>query len=61
LTDTRGTAVYNHVFNSFVPFAGKIEGYKKGALISMSDGITTSYALEGLEPRGILFVGPQTR
>ena len=61
MTDTRGTAVYNHIFHSYVPYMGKLDGYKKGALISMSDGTTTSYALEGLEPRGILFVGPQTR
>lgn len=58
MTDTRGSAIFNHVFHSYVPYQGKLEVYKKGALISMADGIATAYALVSLEPRGILFIGP---
>jgi len=33
---------------------------RKGALTSMDNGVVTSYALQLLEPRGVLFVGPGT-
>lgn len=33
---------------------------RKGALISQSEGVATSYALEGLADRGTLFIAPQT-
>jgi len=34
---------------------------KKGALVSLENGVATAYALEGLEARGILFIEPGTR
>lgn len=58
MTETRGSAVMNKIFHSYVPYKGKLETYKKGALISIADGVTTNYALLGLEARGTLFVGP---
>lgn len=58
MTETRGSAVMNKIFHSYVPFKGKLETYTKGALISVADGVTTNYALMGLEARGTLFVGP---
>ena len=35
------------------------DSIRKGALISSAKGLTTSYALQALEPRGTLFVGPR--
>lgn len=61
ITLTRGSAVFNHLFQSYQPYTGELEGYKRGLLISKNDGITTAYALEQLEERGTLFVGPGTR
>ena len=58
LTDTRGTGLMNHRFAGYEPFAGDIPGRTKGAMVSMELGKTTGYALDGLQPRGILFIGP---
>ncbi len=59
-TDTRGTGVMNRVFSGYEPYRGSISQYRPGVLVSMENGITTTYALHNLEPRGVLFVGPQT-
>ena len=56
--DTRGSAILNNIFHSYVPYVGDIERQTKGAIISQTDGLITSYALEALESRGILFVEP---
>ena len=59
-TDTRGTGVMNRVFSGYEPYRGAISQYRQGVLVSMESGLTTTYALHNLEPRGVLFVGPQT-
>ncbi len=59
-TDTRGTGVMNRVFSGYEPYRGAISQYRPGVLVSMESGLTTTYALHNLEPRGVLFVGPQT-
>jgi len=58
LTETRGTAVMTHTFQDYAPYRGDLPGRKNGVLIAMEQGETTAYALDGLQPRGILFVGP---
>jgi len=57
LTDTRGTAVMTHTFHDYAPYKGDIPGRKNGVLIAMEQGETTAYSLDGLQPRGILFIG----
>ena len=59
-TDTRGTGIMNRVFSGYEPYRGPISQYRQGVLVSMESGLTTTYALHNLEPRGVLFVGPQT-
>ena len=56
-TDTRGTGVLNRIFSGYEPYAGPIERYRNGVLVSMEQGTTTAYSLYALEPRGQLFVG----
>ncbi|HBB69033.1 MAG TPA: translational GTPase TypA [Geobacter sulfurreducens] len=58
LTETRGTAVMTHTFHDYAPYKGDIPGRKNGVLIAMELGETTAYALDALQPRGILFIGP---
>lgn len=60
LTETRGTAVMNHVFDGYQPYKGEIPGRRTGALVSMENGSVTAYALEMLQERGKLFVEPGT-
>ncbi len=57
LTDTRGTGIMNSSFHGYEPYKGEIPGRTRGALISMERGVTTTYALDALQPRGDLFIG----
>ncbi len=58
LTDTRGTIVMNALFDGYIEWQGDIPHRLTGALISDRDGVSTAYALWGLQERGELFVGP---
>jgi GTP-binding protein len=56
LTETRGTIVMNAILDGYVPYQGEIPQRVSGALISDRQGTTTTYALDGLQDRGSLFV-----
>jgi len=58
LTETRGTIVMNSLFDGYIPYQGEIPQRPTGALVADRQGMTTTYALNGLQERGILFVGP---
>ncbi|WP_068449327.1 translational GTPase TypA [Caviibacter abscessus] len=58
LTETRGTGILNHTFLDYEKYKGDITTGKKGALIAMESGTCLGYALNNLQPRGILFVEP---
>jgi GTP-binding protein len=58
LTDTRGTIVMNALFDGYIEWQGDIPHRLTGALISDRDGVSTAYALWGLQERGELFCGP---
>jgi GTP-binding protein len=57
LTDTRGTIVMNSLFDGYIPYQGAIPQRPTGAMISDRQGSTTTYSLNGLQERGVLFVG----
>ena len=56
LTETRGTIVMNAILDGYVPYQGEIPQRATGALVSDRQGVTTTYALDGIQDRGILFV-----
>ncbi len=56
LTETRGTIVMNTLFDGYIAHQGDIPRRPSGALISDRQGVTTAYALDGLQDRGTLFV-----
>jgi GTP-binding protein len=58
LTDTRGTGVVTMRFYGYEPYKGDIPTRTKGALVSMDTGTATGYALDALQPRGVLFIKP---
>jgi GTP-binding protein len=58
LTDTRGTGIMNHLFDSYEAWSGEITTRSNGVLVSDRDGRVTSYALNNLQDRGELFVKP---
>jgi GTP-binding protein len=57
LTETRGTIVMNSLFDGYMPHQGDIPQRTTGALVADRAGVTTTYALDGIQERGILFVG----
>jgi GTP-binding protein len=60
MTDTRGTAVMNTLFEGYVEWQGEIQRRGTGVLVADRAGETTAYALSHMEDRGELFVGPGT-
>jgi GTP-binding protein len=58
LTDTRGMGIATFSFLGYQPYKGDIVTRTKGALVSMEAGVTTGFALDTLQERGILFVEP---
>ncbi|MDX1996162.1 MAG: translational GTPase TypA [Thermoanaerobaculia bacterium] len=58
MTDTKGTGIMNHLFDGWEPWQGDIEHRPTGVLIADRRGKTTGYAIENLQPRGELLVGP---
>jgi len=58
LTDTRGTIVMNSLFDGYIEWQGEIPHRPTGALVADRAGVTTAYALWGLQERGELFAGP---
>jgi GTP-binding protein TypA/BipA len=58
LTDTKGTAILHHVFSGWEPWMGDIRHRLTGVLVADRAGVSTAYALDQLQERGELFVGP---
>ena len=56
---TSGRGVMSHMFKSYEPFSGEIMTRLTGTLVSMETGIATAWALNNIQERGRLFVGPQ--
>ncbi len=58
LTATRGTGIMHALFHGYLPMMGEITTREHGALVVWEPGVTTTYALNNAEGRGVLFVGP---
>ncbi len=58
LTETRGAGMMHTTFDGYEPWFGDLRTRSHGALVADRRGVTTSNALEDLEPRGVLFIGP---
>jgi GTP-binding protein len=58
LTSTRGAGIMNRLFTGFEAWAGPIPHRTTGALVADRAGRVTTYAVEGLQERGQLFVAP---
>jgi GTP-binding protein len=58
VNQTRGLGVMSHLFHEYGPDRGEVISRKSGSLVSVEDGIATSYALNMNQERGRLFVEP---
>jgi len=57
MTATRGTALVHQQHDGWQPWAGDLPGRTGGAMIADRAGLTTGFALENLQRRGVMFVG----
>jgi GTP-binding protein len=55
---TSGRGVMSHLFKEYAPYAGDVLTRLTGTILATEAGVTTAYALEGVQERGKLFVGP---
>jgi GTP-binding protein len=60
MTDTRGTAILNTLFNGYIPWQGDIPSRPNGSLVADRSGKSTSYAIWNLQERGEIFISPGT-
>ena len=56
---TRGLGSMSHLFKGYGPFKGDIASRGNGVLVAMEGGGSTAYALNNVQERGRLFIGPQ--
>ena len=60
LQATRGTALLHLHAAGWMPWSGDLPHRAGGAMVADRTGKATSYALDGLQPRGELLIGPGT-
>jgi GTP-binding protein len=58
LTDTRGTALIHSIFDGWIEYGGDMALRPTGALVADRAGVSTAFALWGIQERGELFIGP---
>jgi GTP-binding protein len=61
LTDTRGTAIMNSLFDGYDEWQGDMPARPTGALVADRAGRVTAYAVFNLQERGEIFVTPSTQ
>ncbi len=61
LTNTKGTIIMNTLPLGFQELGASLNQLRNGVLIAFETGVTTPYALQNVEERGICFVGPALR
>ncbi len=58
LTETRGTGLAHHVFERYEAWKGELRNRVTGSIVSDRSGKATPYAIESIQERASLFVGP---
>jgi len=59
MTATKGTVLMSSIPKGYRKIEGKYKPERNGVLISFESGISTAYALDMAQARGILFIPPQ--
>ncbi len=60
LSQTRGTAIVNSIFDSWQPLGAELPKLRSGVLIASEGGKAVTYGLNNAQQRGITFIEPQT-
>ncbi|CAN5271476.1 translational GTPase TypA [soil metagenome] len=61
LTETRGTGIMHHVFETWEPWHGEIGTRPTGSLVAERRDLVAAFAIAGLQERGSLFVTPRAK
>ena len=61
LTNTKGTIIMNTLPLGFQELGSSLQQLRNGVLIAFETGVTTPYALQNVEERGVCFIGPAIR
>ena len=59
LTATKGTVIMSSLPSGYRPVEGRYKPERNGALVAFEDGVSTAYALDAAQARGILYIPPQ--
>lgn len=59
LTATKGTVIMSSIPMGYRPADSKYKPERNGALISFETGVSTAYALDAAQARGVLYIPPQ--
>lgn len=59
LTATKGTVIMSSIPAGYRPVEGKYKPERNGALVSFETGVSTAYALDAAQARGVLYIPPQ--
>ena len=60
MTDTKGTAILNALFEGYIEWQGEIAMRPTGSLVSDRAGKSTGHAIFNLQERGEMFISPGT-
>jgi len=60
VVDTKGLGIFSSRFIDFKDYAGVINHQHVGSMISMESGKVLAFALDNLQQRGVLYIGPGT-
>jgi GTP-binding protein len=58
VNQTKGHGIASHLFKEYGPHKGEIPNRNNGVLVAMENGTSTAYALDTIQDRGRLFIGP---
>ena len=59
LTATKGTVIMSSIPNGYRPVEERYRPERNGALVAFEAGVSTAYALDQAQARGVLFIPPQ--
>ncbi|MBK5222350.1 MAG: translational GTPase TypA [Acidimicrobiia bacterium] len=60
ITATRGTALMHQHHEGWIPWVGELPTRTGGAMLADRSGVSTGYAIDNLQQRGEMFIGPGT-
>jgi len=61
MTNTKGTLIMNTLPMGYQEMGSALQQLRNGALIAFEAGVSTPYALQNVEERGICFIGPAVK